>query len=136
MARKTSTVTIATEGRDMGRPYLIREMLASQAERWAERLLFSPGPSGRAIPADSLGTGCAAIKAVTVNGLPPVIGGPSAVCLGGTITLTAGVPGGTWSRSNPAIAAVTPTKGWVSGVKPDPTSIASTLGHGLTGRER
>ncbi len=38
-----------------------------------------------------------------------IITGPTTVCIGGTITLTASVPGGTWSSSAPAIATIIST---------------------------
>ena len=36
-----------------------------------------------------------------------IITGPTAVCVGGTITLADATPGGTWSSSNPSILAIT-----------------------------
>jgi hypothetical protein len=73
MARRTSTLTITSEGRDTGKTFLITEMPASQAERWAERLLFALGRSGADIPADVLGSGFAGVAAIGLRafaGLP------------------------------------------------------------------
>jgi hypothetical protein len=50
MARKERTVVIETEGRDLGRTYLLREMPASQAEAWATRLLLALGKGGVEVP--------------------------------------------------------------------------------------
>lgn len=38
--RKTATVTITTDGRDKGKVFLLTEMAASRAEKWAERALL------------------------------------------------------------------------------------------------
>jgi uncharacterized protein YjdB len=78
----------------------------------------------------SITTGCGTTTAthvVTVSITTPTgsIGGPSGVCLGSSITLVAGIPGGTWSSSN-ANATVTPS-GLVNGVAPGPVSIIYTV---------
>lgn len=46
MARKTITVTTDT-GRDAGKVFVIREMSASQAEKWAMRSFFAIAKSGK-----------------------------------------------------------------------------------------
>nr|DAH84769.1 MAG TPA: Sperm-activating peptide [Caudoviricetes sp.] len=46
MARKTKALTIADEGRDQGKVFILREMPASQAEKWAMRALLSVARSG------------------------------------------------------------------------------------------
>ncbi|MBX2906984.1 MAG: Ig-like domain-containing protein [Taibaiella sp.] len=53
-----------------------------------------------------LPTGCSTGRSVTANPLPGSIGGPLTLCegLSGTFSIS-GVPGGTWSSSNPAIAS-------------------------------
>ncbi|MEN2711426.1 hypothetical protein [Sphingomonas sp. VL_57B] len=43
MARKTKLVTIAAEGRDKGKCFLIREMPAMQSEKWAIRAILALG---------------------------------------------------------------------------------------------
>lgn len=63
-------------------------------------------------------SGCGSVSAVwtiTINPLPNAgtISGPTAVCVGGSITLTDAVPGGTWSATNPN---ATVTGGVVTGV--------------------
>ncbi len=69
------------------------------------------------ITTTSPGTGCPAVAVVTVNPVPPAIGGPSSVCLTGsaTITLTDAVSGGTWSVSPAAIATIDPVTGVLTG---------------------
>jgi Secretion system C-terminal sorting domain len=49
-----------------------------------------------------LTSGCSTVRTETVNALPAsvTLSGPSAVCTGGSITLTPSVTGGTWTRSN------------------------------------
>jgi len=46
MARKVKIVTIEAEGRDQGKVFVLREMPASQAEKWAMRALLSVARSG------------------------------------------------------------------------------------------
>ena len=46
MARKTKIVTISDEGRDKGKGYLLTEMPAMQAEKWAARALSALAASG------------------------------------------------------------------------------------------
>ena len=61
--RKTKTVTIAREGRDKGKTFLITEMGAVPAEKWAARALLALGRAGVEIPDDAAGIGAAAIIA-------------------------------------------------------------------------
>lgn len=44
--RKEIDITISDEGRDLGKVFHIREMPASQAEKWAMRALMAVGKSG------------------------------------------------------------------------------------------
>ena len=46
MARKTETVVITSEGRDKGKTFLITEMPALKAERWAFRAILCLAHSG------------------------------------------------------------------------------------------
>ncbi len=46
------------------------------------------------------------IATVSVTPGPPAIAGPDTVCFGSLITLTDASPGGTWSSSNSAVAAI------------------------------
>jgi trimeric autotransporter adhesin len=65
---------------------------------------------------------------ITVLGAPSagIIGGPSAVCEGATITLTSTISGGSWSSSN-GNATVVPGSGAVSGVVPGKDTVTYTL---------
>lgn len=69
MARKTKQVTITTEGRDKGRTYLITEMPATQAEKWAMRAMSALLKSGVYVPDSVLDRGLAGIAAVGIKGL-------------------------------------------------------------------
>lgn len=53
MARKTATITIDT-GRDAGKAFLLKEMPASQAERWATRAFLAIAKSGKNAIKDAL----------------------------------------------------------------------------------
>ena len=53
MARKTKRVTITAEGRDKGKTFLITELPADQAERWAIRALLALIQSGAVISEDA-----------------------------------------------------------------------------------
>jgi hypothetical protein len=54
MARKTETVTIETENRDHGKTFLITEMAADAAERWAVRALLALSRAGVELPDGSV----------------------------------------------------------------------------------
>lgn len=69
MARKTATVTIDAEGRDLGKVFLLREMPASQAEKWAARAFLAMARSGIDIPDDLAGAGLAGIAAVGLKAI-------------------------------------------------------------------
>jgi uncharacterized protein YjdB len=49
---------------------------------------------------------CFSIQTVTVNAVHSTISGPDSVCIGSTITLVDGIPGGTWGSTNVSIATV------------------------------
>jgi len=69
-------------------------------------------------------TGCQRTAQVTVNPAP-VIGGPSAVCVGPTITLSGS--GGAWTSSNPGVATINPLSGVVTGIVNGTTIMDYTL---------
>ena len=73
----------------------------------------------------TIGTGCATLTTVTVNATAPITG-PSAVCVGGTITLTDATAGVSWNSSNTLIATIGSTTGIVTGVAPGATTIIAT----------
>jgi len=59
--RKELTVQISEEGRDQGKCFLIREMPAKQAERWAIRVLLAVGKAGVDVPEDIQMSGMAGL---------------------------------------------------------------------------
>jgi hypothetical protein len=69
MGRKTKRVTITAEGRDKGKSFLITELPADQAERWAIRALLALIQSGAVISEDALHAGMASIAAIGVSAL-------------------------------------------------------------------
>ncbi len=71
------------------------------------------------------GTGCVITTVVTVNPLPTVISGASAVCFGSAISLS-DAGGGIWSSANTGIASVS-AGGIVTGVSVGVTTITYTI---------
>jgi len=69
MGRRTTVVTITAEGRDKGREYLVTEMPASKAERWAARALTAVGKSGAQIPEDVANLGMAGLSSIGVRAI-------------------------------------------------------------------
>lgn len=69
MARKVKTVTIEAEGRDTGKVFVLTEMPASQAEKWAIRALLALGRSGIDIPPGIAEAGMAGVAAIGVRAL-------------------------------------------------------------------
>jgi hypothetical protein len=73
MARKTLTYTVTDEGRDKGKVFILTEMAASQAERWALRALSALAASGVDVPDDIATAGLAGVARLGVQafgGLP------------------------------------------------------------------
>lgn len=69
MARKTATITISDEGRDRGKTFILREMSAYQAERWAMRALLALARSGFDVPDNFMSLGLAGIAAIGMRAL-------------------------------------------------------------------
>jgi hypothetical protein len=67
--RKTATITIAAEGRDKGKVFQLKEMPASQAERWAMKVFLALAKSGVDIPEDVMQSGMAGIAAIGFKAL-------------------------------------------------------------------
>ena len=63
-----------------------------------------------------LGTGCKAVRTVSVNPGASPIGGSTFVCVGSFTTLSNSTPGGTWSSSDLTKALIGSTTGLVTGV--------------------
>lgn len=71
MARKEKTVVIES-GRDAGKMFLIKELPASQVERWATRALFVMMNCGVEVPDNLLSAGLAGIAAIGIKSLTKV----------------------------------------------------------------
>lgn len=65
--RREKSITINDDGRDKGKTFLIKEMSALKAERWATKALVALVNSGVLIPDDKVNQGMAAIAEI---GLP------------------------------------------------------------------
>jgi hypothetical protein len=64
MGRKTEVVRITEEGRDYGKQFLLKEMSASQAEKWAVKLFLALSRSGVDIADDVAKAGLAGVAAL------------------------------------------------------------------------
>ena len=62
--RKTATIFIDGAGRDMGKVFFIREMPATQTEKWAMRAFLALSRSGVDVPPDIAEAGWAGIAAI------------------------------------------------------------------------
>lgn len=69
MARKTANITIDDEGRDKGKVFLITEMSAAQAERWAMRSLLALMRNGVEMPDGFEHLGMAGMAEVGIRAL-------------------------------------------------------------------
>lgn len=67
MARKTITVTIDAPGRDLGKMFVLREMPASQAEKWAAKAFLALARSGAEVPDNIAAAGLAGVAALGVK---------------------------------------------------------------------
>lgn len=62
--RKTSTITITTEGRDVGKVFLLTEMPASHAENWGMRALAAIARAGLELPPELESAGMAGVASL------------------------------------------------------------------------
>lgn len=90
---------------------------------------------GTAVISYTITNGCGtatATKVVTVNPIPPTapITGPSALCLGSTITLSCATPGGTWSASGVVTVS---SSGVVAGISGGTGIVTYTVPGGICG---
>lgn len=69
MSRKIQTIAITAEGRDQGKVFIITELPADQAERWAIRALLGLQRAGVDIPLDAFSAGAASLAAVGLQSL-------------------------------------------------------------------
>jgi hypothetical protein len=72
MARKLSAVTITSEGRDKGKQFLLTEMPATRAEKWALRVFLALAKSGVEVPDDVASMGMAGIAMIGLRSLSGV----------------------------------------------------------------
>ena len=72
MARKESTVTITTEGRDKGKVFVLTELSCAQSEEWATRALFAMMNAGVEIPDNLMSAGLAGIAALGLQSLTKI----------------------------------------------------------------
>ncbi len=87
------------------------------------------GVGGTARLTYTLPTGCFVTRSVTVNALPTLSLG-SAICVGGTYTLTGTPAGGTWISSTPAVGTIGFTTGIFTGLTNGTSDITYTIGGG------
>ena len=69
MPRKTITYTVTDEGRDKGKVFVLTEMPASQAERWALRAFQALAKAGIDVPDNLAQMGMAGIAIAGVQAL-------------------------------------------------------------------
>jgi hypothetical protein len=69
MARKSITYTVADEGRDQGKVFVLTEMPASRAERWALRAFQALAKAGVELPDNIAQMGMAGIALVGIKAL-------------------------------------------------------------------
>lgn len=69
MARREVIITIADEGRDKGKVFVITELPASRAEAWAIRAMLALTKSGVDLPENIEGAGMAGIFALGMKAL-------------------------------------------------------------------
>lgn len=69
MARKISEVVIAAEGRDKGKQFLLTEMPATRAEKWALRVFLALARSGVDVPDNITSMGMAGIATIGLKAL-------------------------------------------------------------------
>lgn len=67
--RKTLKIVIDADGRDNGKAFLLTEMAASKAEKWAARAFFALSRSGIDIPEDIEKAGMAGIATLGLKAL-------------------------------------------------------------------
>lgn len=70
MARKIESLTISDAGRDKGKTFVLTEMPAVPAERWATQALSLISKAGQKLPKGSEDAGMAGLAVVPLNALP------------------------------------------------------------------
>lgn len=72
MARKTKIVKIESEGRDKGKVFMLTEMPASRAEKWAMRAFLALAHAGVEVPEEMQGLGMSALAIIGLRALSRV----------------------------------------------------------------
>ena len=67
MSRKTTRITIDQDNRDKGKSFVITEMPADRAERWALRALLAMTSAGVDVPEQATTAGMAGIASVGIG---------------------------------------------------------------------
>jgi len=78
----------------------------------------------------ALGTGCFISRSINVSPLPSAISGVTAMCVGGSTSLSNTVPGGTWTSANTSIFTIGSLSGGVSGISAGIADVTYSLGSG------
>ncbi len=86
--------------------------------------------SGTSVISYTLGTGCFAVKVVTIDPLPAIISGPSWLCTGVSYSLSDSVSSGSWSSGTPTVAAINASTGLVTGLSTGNAVITYMLSTG------
>ncbi len=87
---------------------------------------------GTALVSYTFSGGCQATFTVTINNLPPPISGDSIICSGSSTIYTNPGIGGTWSSSNPLVAAINASTGLVTGLSIGTATISYSAGCPIT----
>jgi len=69
VARKTEIINVTSEGRDKGKQFIITEMPALRAERWAFRALLALAHSGVELPPGAADGGMAVLASAGLQAL-------------------------------------------------------------------
>lgn len=72
MTRRVETVTIAAQGRDSGKRFILTEMPAIEGEKWATQALFLLVTAGIQVPETAQGAGMAGLAQVDFNTESPL----------------------------------------------------------------
>lgn len=103
MARKTKQLTIDAEGRDAGKIFLLTEMPASRAEKWATRALLAMARSGEDISQDAIKAGFLAVMLVGVHKLLSMDFADAEPLLDEMMACVEALPGGPGGVARPLI---------------------------------
>jgi hypothetical protein len=69
MTRKSTTITIAEDGRDKGKSFVLTELPADQGERWFIRALLALSASGANVTPDMIAGGAASFATFGITAL-------------------------------------------------------------------